>query len=571
MKKRNLPMLLDREMLDALYGFCYARCSDHTEADALCSDICYTIMRASRRNEDEEVAAPRAFLWRIAHNVYADFCESRATALETASLYDPDIVPDDLCAEEDNGTAEKLSAIFREIAFLGRAYRSVVIAYYLDGMRIAAIARQEGITENTVKQRLFAAREMLRKEAHKMNKTTNTITNTDETVALRRMDWATWGTGNPLTGEAISKCRRQLSRHVVWLCRKQARTAREISDLLHIPMTYAEEELDIQVRGENGYGMLRKTDSGKYISNVLVLDRAETAALQNVYLSRIPALCDLICDYANAHMADYLSHPYLNRAVDKNLVLWQHILSYHICVEDVVRDALQKKFADVKAADRPFTNYCFEVDPAAHLWGGGCDGVSFDHICGFEKVHLTNLYNSTLQAHFHCGGVMTKNSVNLTSDPEMLLAIRAVDGIPVSSLSEDDREAAARAIERDYIYRDGDTLYTKFLCLSYEDYKTDAWRRADDGLDSVLAPIAKEMAAELAAIIRRIIPAHLMSEYLFVNDIAGTPVTDSLIEALLARGLLMAPGQSSTAHDPEDGGHGVRTQGAEGLWMAVKQ
>ncbi len=556
MKKQDLPTLITAELLDRLYGFCYARTSDHSEADALCSDICYAILRTARKDADSDISAPNAFLWRIAHNVYADFSENRAKTKETASLYDPDVIPEDI--PDDDGAEQDallLADIYREIAFLGYAYRTVTVAFYLDGMSVAEIAKREHIAENTVRQRLFAAREILRKETTMMNETKHTI-HTDETTALHNIMWAQWGNGNPLTGQAFSVCQRQLSRHVVWLCRKQARTAREISDMLHIPMTYAEEELETQVHGENGYGMLRRTESGKYISNVLILDKAETAELQGGYLDRIPEICDIICDHAEKTMEVYLSHPYLNRVVDKNLVLWRQVKKYDQAVRHTVKEALERSFADVTPLRRPYTNYGFELDPTVRNWGGGCDGVPMDELCGYKKVHLTNLYNSTLDAHFHCDGTMLETNLPITTDPAMLLAIRAVEGISASSLTEEEKEFAAHAIERDLIFREGDMLYTKFLVTDYTAYMTDD-NRDNVSLIDRLAPAAAEIAEVLSGKLRRMLPAHLLTEYPYANDIAGVAVCDSIIETLIARGMLVPPKKNR--------------RGAEGLWMAVKK
>ncbi|MBR5870739.1 MAG: RNA polymerase sigma factor, partial [Clostridia bacterium] len=290
MNRQHLLNCIDKTMLDNLYGFCYRRTSDHYEADELCSDILLAVAAASARGG--EISDPTAFLWKIAHNVYADFSERRRKRAETEGLLDPDITPDDVADEDEEEIAalrdERLSAIYRQIAFLGRAYRDVMIAFYLDGIPIAEIAKRENTSVGAIKQRLFSAREKIKGEV-----TTMTTVN-EKAMKLQPMHWNIWGTGNPNTGEAAAHCNRQFSRHLVWLCRKQARTAKELSELLCVPMSYVEEELEIQRFGRSGYGMLRMTEDGKYISNVILFDRAEIAAAQKIYLDRIPALCDAI-------------------------------------------------------------------------------------------------------------------------------------------------------------------------------------------------------------------------------------------------------------------------------------
>ena len=547
MKQSELLNLIDRTLLENLYGFCYRRTSDHYESDELCSDILHAYVTAVSRGG--AIADPTAFLWKIAHNVYADFSERRRKRAETEAMLDPDITPDDIPCEDDEEIMEirneRLTAIYRQIAFLGRAYRDVMIAFYLDGVSIAEIARREHTSVGAIKQRLFTAREKIKGEV------TNMTTTNENAMKLQQMNWNVWGTGNPTTGQAAAHCQRQFSQHLVWLCRKQARTAKELSELLCVPMGYVEEELGIQCFGESGYGMLRKTEDGKYISNVIMFDRAEIAAAQKIYLDRIPALCDVIVRFAEAHLDEYMSYPYLNKTVDKNLVLWRHVKHYSGMVDWEVENALRGVFADVtETSDRPYSQFIYEDDPNARYWGGGADGIGGADIAGYKRLQIANLYNSTLQPHFRCGH-------NISDDPVLLLAIHALEGISMETLTEAEKEHAAKAIQCGYLYRDGDMLYTKFLCEPMGESMTGNTTNVDHRpLTADIVPICREIAEELSVLLRKILPAHLLGEYRFANILAGIPLDDSLIETLIAKGLLTAP---------ENG------VGAEGMWMQIEK
>ena len=48
MKKRDLLNYFDEELLEKLFGFCYARTGDSYEAEELCSDITYALIKACR-------------------------------------------------------------------------------------------------------------------------------------------------------------------------------------------------------------------------------------------------------------------------------------------------------------------------------------------------------------------------------------------------------------------------------------------------------------------------------------------------------------------------------------------
>ena len=139
-----------------------------------------------------------------------------------------------------------------------------MVMYYIDEIKIKDIAQYLNISENSVKQRLFSARNIIRKEVETMNK---------RNLSLKPIRLAISGTGNPCGNDPRSKAERMLSQNLIYLCKDKPKSAKELSDELCIPMPYVEEELEIQCRGENGsYGMLRKLDNEKYALNILLVD-----------------------------------------------------------------------------------------------------------------------------------------------------------------------------------------------------------------------------------------------------------------------------------------------------------
>nr|WP_300677548.1 hypothetical protein [uncultured Acetatifactor sp.] len=120
----------------------------------------------------------------------------------------------------------------------------------------------------------------------------------------------------------------------------------------------------------------------------------------------------------------------------------------------------QKYFAQVKKEERPFHVYGYVDDGERH--GGGQDGVYASNICGYSWVYAENIYNNWIQPHFNCDH-------DMGNDLRLQLALRAVDGLAVDSLSDREKEYAARAVECGYLYRDGEKLYTKILVCQRKD------------------------------------------------------------------------------------------------------
>ena len=546
MKKQDLLKYFDDDLLDKLFGFCYARTNDSYEAEELCSDIIYALVKVA--NSDGEIESVYPFIWRVARNVYADFTDNRRIHAET--IYEGDSEKIVLgVAEEDTSddTAELLTSVYRGIAFLTKAYREVMIMFYIDGLSTVQIAKAQGTSEGAVRQRLFSARHKIKSEVEEMAETYN------KPVALDKINFVFWGTGSPAWGDPSSTCERTLSNHIVWLCHKKPMSASEIAEELNVPTLYIEEELEILRKGENGkYGLLRRLDNGKYAINIVLLDKDVFEKANAIYMERLPKICDTISSYIEKHKAEYLAFPYLNQKVDMNLILWQQISQISSAFEKNVNRILKEKyFSDVDEVERPYSSFAY-VDNGKY-YGGGCDGEYAENVCGFSRVHLRNIYITRVKAHFRCGH-------NISRDPQIQLALRAIEGLDVATLSETEKEHAAKAIDSGYLYRDGDMLYTKILVNALTDnYKLlekDLFKISNGLKNGYFDADAEIVAEELATLIKKSIPEYLYGEWRFANILAGAPILDAVVECLIEKGVLTPP---------EDG------IGAEGCWMSVEK
>lgn len=365
-------------------------------------------------------------------------------------------------------------------------------------------------------------------------------------LALDKIDYVIWGTGNPGWGDPRTVCSRMFSKHILWLCNKKPMSASEIAEELNVPTVYVEEELEILTKGENGkYGLLRRIQNGKYAINFILMDKQNIENAHTLYTEQVPKICDVISDYIKEHKEEYLSFPYLNRKVDFNLILWQQIFTMAQAFSDKVAEILAEKyFAQYKEINRPFSVFGY-IDNGKN-YGGGWDGVDAENVCGFTKIHLDNIYITRIKPHFHCG-------FNVSNDPQIQLALRAINGLAIASLSETQKEHAAKAVQCGYLYRDGDILYTKILVCSLKD--SDRLFEISNGLcKGFFDREAKIVAEKIASLIKNAVPEYLLGEWRFANMLASMPVVDAVVEILIDKGILMPP---------EDG------IGAEGCWMSV--
>ncbi len=343
MKKHELLKYFDDELMEKLFGFCYVRTNDSYEAEELCSDIIFALLSAA--NNDGEIAEIYPFIWRVARNVYADFVRKRSTHRKRVYSGDSDEIFSLIADEEDeDNSQELLSAVYRRIAFLTKAYRDVMIMYYIDGLSTAQITKVQKISETAVRQRLFSARQKIKSEVNTMEQTNK------RPVGLEKIDFHMWGTGNPTWGDPLNAIwGRMFSKHIIWLCRNKAMSASEIAEQLNVPTLYVEEELEILTKGANGeYGFIRRTDGGKYIINFVLLDKQTMNEASALYERYLPKVSEIICKFIEEHREEYLSFPYLNKKVDMNLILWQQVKYMSEAFANNVQRILSKQFfADV--------------------------------------------------------------------------------------------------------------------------------------------------------------------------------------------------------------------------------
>ena len=549
MNKKDLLKIIDNDLLDKLFGFCYVRTKDSLEAEELCSDIVFALVKSAQT--EGEIESPYPFIWRTARNVYADFSQKKRTRSERQYEGDPDdLLP--FIADPDSNSPfleaegedrELLAAVYRQIAFLTQSYREVMIMYYLDGLSTSNIAVLLGTSESNIRQRLFSARKKLRNEVETM-----TANDKNKPVALDKINYNIIGTGNPLTGDPRDGFERQFSKQVLRLCHKKPSTAKEIAEELNVPTMYVEEELEILTRGANSeYGLLRRLDSGKYGVNFVLLDKEQIKEANSVYADQIPEISKVIIDFIEKNRDDYLSIPFLNKKKDLNLIIWQQLTSIVWAFEANVQRILRENyFFDEEIPERPFT--VFGHEDIGIKYGCGQDGINANHVCGYSSVFLSNIYMRYIRQHFHCGH-------NISEDIPLLVALWAINGLDATEMSEYDKEQAAKAVECGYVYREGNMLYTKILIIDKKDSGGlfDVSNRLVEGY---FEEKAEQTAEKIARITKKVLPSYLMGEWERVNNLAGLPLLDLIAEQLINKGIIMAP---------KDG------IGAEGCWGIVSK
>ncbi len=543
---KTLELLEDKDFLDKIYHFSYHRCNTSFEAEDLCSDIILAVLSAIRKQE--RIENFYAFVWTVARRVYADYCQNRNAERRVFSIENSDLI---LASKENEidkyieeaAEQEQISRIFKEIAFLSKAYREVMVMFYMDELKVKEIATRLNITETTVKQRLFSARNSVKREVE-------TMSQRNYVLKPVKLDFS--GTGNPCGNDPCSKTERMFSQNVIYLCKDKPKSAKELSEELCVPMPYIEEELEIQCHGENGtYGMLRKLDNGKYTVNIHLVDYDEYDQANKIYEKHLPEFCNVIKNSLRQNEEKILSFPYLSEQKDLRFILWS-LISRTVwdLGEKINKVIAEKYFSDVTPVKRNFScvavAYTDEQKPVFDFYGS--DGIDATSIGGYKSVFVSNLYGQRIDQHFHCGH-------NLSHDPKLLMVLKAIGGIAIDELSETEKEIAAKALECGYLRKNGNIIEPKIIVIDKKNDR-DFYNLSFD-FNNDMGSVIEQIAAELSVFMRTHIPEHLMNEYqVYTRLIAGVRILAKAIEECIRGGLLTEP---------------ENKVGAEGVLMIVER
>lgn len=173
-----------REYMEKLYYFCLKKTGSIEEAEDLSSEISVEILTALKRG-----AVPEQFhgwVWKIARNRYARWAERKHKKAEQEESMDREEYPeiaDGTMLEERLVQDEEIQELRRELTLIEKEYRTLLVAYYVDNLRISDIAKNLSIPEGTVKKRLFTARQKL-KEGMAMARTLGKLSYAPEEISF---------------------------------------------------------------------------------------------------------------------------------------------------------------------------------------------------------------------------------------------------------------------------------------------------------------------------------------------------------------------------------------------------
>ena len=246
--------------MEKLFYFCLKKTGNHIEAEDMTQDIALQIVTAL--NKGTIPTSFSAWVWQIARNRYSVWAKEKHVRNE--SVTGSDIGDYEIEDESENILdemihTERLALLRRELAFIKSDYRNIVVAYYIENKAVREIAESLSLPANTVKSRLFRAREIL-KEGMDMAREFGKLSYNPEDIDF---------INNGLLGsehEPWNFISRSLCKNILIAAYRTPSTAEELAMEVGVALPYMEEELRALVEAT-----LMKKNGNQYETNFFIV------------------------------------------------------------------------------------------------------------------------------------------------------------------------------------------------------------------------------------------------------------------------------------------------------------
>ena len=278
--------------MEKIFYFCLKKTGDHYEAENLTQDIALQVITALHGGTIP--ASFSAWVWQIARNRYSVWAARKHNRNE--SVTGSDVGDYEIVDESDNILSEmiheeEMSLLRRELAFIKSDYRDIVVAYYIENKSVREIASELSLPENTVKSRLFRAREIL-KEGMDMAREFGKRSYNPEEITYTNICSKPGELGQPWT-----LLDPKLNQNVFLACYDNPMTAEELAIEVGTALPYMEDILNHLTKQTL---LIEKGD--KYETNFPIISREAQEKIHYYFEGIMPQLVALLTENIDRFM-----------------------------------------------------------------------------------------------------------------------------------------------------------------------------------------------------------------------------------------------------------------------------
>lgn len=503
------------EYVDKLYSAAVKKAGDTCVAEDIAQEtFLAAIEQLSRGKAPDNLWA---WLLRILSNKYCDWLREKYNKPQISFEDYPFEIADE--SVQDDESEEQLEAIRRELGYLARSHREVMVRFYMHGQSVEQIAHDLQIPSGTVKSRLNIGRQRVRKGVEEMENYTKQSYEPD-TLHIA----CSGGPGLHEEPFSLVESSDKLAQNILITAYPKPLTETEIARMLGVPTAFVEPVVERLVEGE----LMCRTEGGKVYTDFIIYTEKDRKATFSKQLDVVGAHFPLFWEEMEKGLSALREKAYYQRQTEHaraKLELYfcvKTMMNAHMCVRDEVTGMMPySEYPYRKDGGRWIAmgmqysaGYCSEND--SEFWKYGVDGEM-----GYTERNFRDANDIELREYGTSLGKFTINpsdahTYHVKWFYELAEKVPAEESIVHDHVLQD----ANRLIEDGFLRR-GETLALDIPVLTRTEY---------GDVCALAAEYEKKIAARIREVLLPVfesgyvkLPAHLKSvpkwqQYMFCGD-----------------------------------------------------
>lgn len=255
-----------------IFGFALSRTGHHHNAEDLAQEILVSLVRSLRSGKTIENMD--AWVHKICCYTWTNYIAKEKRHWRNADVDAFELHDGSKPIESGLEALESAGQLRREIAYLSRLHRDILVRYYYEGKSVGDIAELLRLPQGTVKWHLFEARQKMREGMNRME--------TVQDLSYRPVKLVVGHSGSPGTnGEPNCYFNSLLANNIFVAAYEQPLTIEEIARKLGVASAFLE---DYIAQFENAE-LMTNTGKGKYQTN-FVIDNMSNRVRERAYMKQ---------------------------------------------------------------------------------------------------------------------------------------------------------------------------------------------------------------------------------------------------------------------------------------------
>nr|WP_302020520.1 RNA polymerase sigma factor [uncultured Acetatifactor sp.] len=353
--------------VDRLYSAALNKARDaHVAEDIAQETFLAAVSQLSRGKKPDNLWA---WLLTILSNKYCDWLREKYNYPQISF----DEHPFEIAQEhiEDDDSAEKLEAVRRELGYLARIHREVMVRFYMHGHTVERIAKDLQIPTGTVKSRLNIGRQHVRKGVTDMENYTKQSYEPD--ILCLACSGQEGLQHEPFSLVPDSD---KLAQSILILAYPKPLTETELAKALGVPAAFVEPVVEKLVAG----ALMKRTEGGKAYTDFIIYTIKDRMATFEKQLATVENHFTLFWEEMKQGLDSLREKPWYQRQSERARTK----LELHFCVKTLMNAHMSVR--DEVTGHMPFSEYPYRKD------GGRWIAMGMQYPAGYRQEDYAGLW-----------------------------------------------------------------------------------------------------------------------------------------------------------------------------------